>query len=553
MKQLKSERESFKGLWQDIADYVDPFRAQFDVNENNKGNKRASKIIDSTATQCSDVLSAGLMSGMTSPARPWFKLTTQDQDKAKFGKVKEWLDLVTQVMNSTHLRTNIYSTFPYVYRDVGNFGTSPFIVQETKDGSVFHTSPFEIGSYVLGEDHFGRVNTFGREFRMTVGQVVDMFGEYKDGKPDWSNFSNFIKESYEKGNTEKWVTLTHVIHPNRQYSPHKLDAKFKKFKSIYFETNESDDKKILRESGYDLFPILGLRWGAKTGDVYGTSSPAIIALGDIKQLQHGERMTAEALDKIVKPPMKASSSLKESGANLLPAGITWIDDTQANQVFESAYNINFPMNYVEQKQEQIRTRIENAYFKNLFLMLANDQRSGITATEINMRYEEKLVMLGPVLQQFNSDCLDPFIDLSFDYHLRQGLLPPPPEELQGEALKIEYVSTIAQAQKTLGIGNNDKFLNFIGTAAQMNPDVLTKVDFDGLVDDYGDKLSVAPTVIRTRERVEEIRQAQAQAQAQQAQMEQAQMQARAAKDAAAAQTSDGQSLLDQLVGGGSDL
>ncbi len=71
---------------QELADYIDPGRAQFNVTDNNRGDRRNNYIIDSTATFFSNVSGAVLMSGITSPARPWFKLTTQDPDLAMFGK-----------------------------------------------------------------------------------------------------------------------------------------------------------------------------------------------------------------------------------------------------------------------------------------------------------------------------------------------------------------------------------------------------------------------------------------------------------------------------------
>lgn len=544
--QLKNERSSFDPLYRDLAKYIDPSRAQFSITDNNRGDRRNHDIIDSTATFAADVLGAGMTSGITSPARPWFALTTQDPDLAKYGKVKQWLQDVRDIMTATNNRSNVYSTLPNVYKDAGIFGTAPFLMEEEFTGNVFHTTPFDLGTYYIGEDSFGRVNTFVREFRMTVQQLVDKFATYKDGKPDWSNFSNVVKTKYESGNTQDWIEVTHVIAPNREHNPRKFASKFKKFASVYFEKSNNEEK-FLREKGYDLFPVLCPRWNAKAGDVYGTSCPGMNTLGDVKQLQHGELRTAEGLDKLVRPPMKASSTIMNNGANLLPGGVTWIDGTNQDAFFEPVMNINFPFNQVEAKQEQIRKRINEAFHKDLFLMLANDYRSNITAREIDARHEERLMMLGPVLWQFNSDGLDPFIDLSFDYHLRQGMLPPPPEELQGMPLKIEYISIVAQAQKALGINGLDRFLTFVSGAAAMNPGIMDKVDFDAYVDDYADQLSINPKIVRPTDLVQAMRMQQAEAQAQAQQVEMAQAQAKTAKDLS--QTNlDGNNALSAMVG-----
>ena len=61
---------------------------------------------------------------------------------------------------------------------------------EEDSESVIITQSFPIGSYFIAKDHRGRVNTFFREFRMTVRQLVDKFGteDGATGKPDWSKF-----------------------------------------------------------------------------------------------------------------------------------------------------------------------------------------------------------------------------------------------------------------------------------------------------------------------------------------------------------------------------
>ena len=147
----------------------------------------------------------------------------------------------------------------------------------------------------------------------------------------------------------------------------------------------------------------------------------------------------------------------------------------------------------------------------------------ITAREIDERRDEKLLALGPVLEQLNQDLLDPLIDNTFTIMMQRGLLPEPPEEIQGVDLKVEYLSIMAQAQKLIGISTVERFAGFVTGMAQINPEILDKVDFDQMTDVYGEMVSIAPGIIRSDEKVEEIRgaRAQQQQQAQQAAMMQA--------------------------------
>lgn len=522
--QLEAERSSFIGHWRDLSDYILPRRTRFFLADANKGDRRSQKIIDSTATIAARTLRAGMMGGITSPARPWFRLSTPDPAMAEVSPVKIWLDQVTSLMRTVFLKSNLYNVLPLIYGDLGVFGTGALFVEEDPvDVIRFYSLP--IGSYSLSNDEKLRVRVFYREFRMTVRQVVEAFArDAATGEIDWSNISHHVQSMWGQGQKEAWVDIAHVVIPNPDYDPDKLAAKHKRYYSAYYERGGSSTQqanhmafegdKMLRESGFDFFPVLAPRWEVAGEDVYGTTCPGMEALGDIRQLQLGEKRAAQAVEKMVNPPMVAPVSLKTVRTSLLPGDITYADEREGQKGFRPAHEVNPRIQELELKQEQVRQRIRRAFFEDLFLMLATSDRRQITAREIEERHEEKLLALGPVLEQLNQDLLDPLIDITFDIMLRQGIIPEPPEELQGVTLRVEYVSIMAQAQKLVGVAGLERFAGFVGNMAAQtgNPALLDKVDTDQLIDVYGDTLSIPSEIIRSDEDVEAIRQERAQAQ-----------------------------------------
>jgi hypothetical protein len=228
------------------------------------------------------------------------------------------------------------------------------------------------------------------------------------------------------------------------------------------------------------------------------------ALGDIKQLQLQEKRIAQAIEKIVNPPMTGPTSMRQQKASILPGDITYVDATQGGG-FRTAHEIDIKIQEIEHKQDQIRLRVSRCFYEDLFLMLVNIDRKNITATEIAERKEEKLLALGPMLEQLNQDLLDPLIDNTFEIMMRQNLIPPPPNELQGQDLKVEYISIMAQAQKLVGINSIERFSGYVAGVAQVQPEVLDKVNSDQLVDTYGDITSVPPDIIRNDDEVAAIR------------------------------------------------
>lgn len=550
--QLEQEKQSFMPHWRDLSDYILPRRARFNTSDVNRGDRRNLKIYDNTATLAARTLASGMMSGITSPARPWFRITTPDPDLAEYGAVKDWLDIVQNRMTTSYLRSNLYNTLPIMYGDLGTFATAPISIEEDFSGEVFTSKSFPIGSYSIAKDDHGRVNTFYREFRMTVANLIEVFGQKVNGKYDWSNISLHVRNLYDNSQYQSWVDVCHLIMPNPDYDPKKPLSKFKKFLSYYYEKGTNygvtrDQDVYLRSSGYDYFPILCPRWAVTGEDVYGTSCPGMDALGDIKQLQHGEKKTMEAIDKIISPPLKASTSLKNQSASILPGDITYVDNIGGGG-FEPVYQVQFRVQEMEMKQNQVRQRIQRAYYEDLFLMLANSDRRQITAREIEERHEEKLLALGPVLEQLNQDLLDPLTDIVFDIHMRQGLIPPPPQELQGMDLKVEYISIMAQAQKMLGIGSLERFSGFVGQIAQFDPSVLKKVKAHQVIDKYADMVSVPPSILRTDEEVEAIEAQEQKAMQAQQQMQMMQAGAGVAKDLSQAQIGDDQNALSSILG-----
>jgi hypothetical protein len=529
--QMEAERKSFEPHWREINDFLFPRRGRFTVQDANRGDRRSKNIIDSSASFAARTLSAGMMSGMTSPARPWFRLTTPDPDLGEYGPVKEWLHIVTQRMNTVFLRSNLYNVLPIIYNELGGFGTSAMAVLESQR-SVIRCVPFPVGSYSLSLNAELEVDAFARKYRMTVRQLVEMFGlqEGSDNEIDWSKFSQNVKAQWDQRNFETWIDIQHLIVPNTEYDGIRLRSENKRYAQYYLEDGTGQDEVFLEKSGFDDFPVLAPRWEVTGEDIYGTNCPGMMALGDIKQLQLGEKRGMQAIDKMVSPPMVGPTSMRASKASILPGDITYVDTREGQQGFRPAYEVKPDVQQLEYKQERIRYRISRAFFEDLFLMLAtnpNIEDTQKTAREIEERHEEKLLALGPVLEQMNQDLLDPLIDRTFSIMLRQELIPTPPEELEGDDLKVEYLSIMAQSQKMIGLSGMERFSAFVINNAAQLPDaaVMTdKVDFDQMIDEYADMTGIPPRIVRPDEAVAVMRQERAKAQ-------QALEQAQALKDA----------------------
>lgn len=499
---LQDERSSWVSHWREISDYLLPRSGRFISSDRNNGERKHNNILDSTGTRSLRILAAGLMAGMTSPARPWFRLTTNDPELDESSGVKLWLSDVQRMMLMVFSRSNTYRALHSVYEELGAFGTAANIILPDFE-RVIHNQSLTIGEYAIATDYRGQVNTLYREFEMRVGSMVQEFGI--------DAVSSTVRNMWDSRKVDAWVKVLHVIEPRAERDLSKRDAKNMPFRSVYMEIGATDGK-FLRESGFMRFPAVCPRWNAVGGDIYG-NSPAMEALGDIKQLQHEQLRKAQGIDYKTKPPLQLPTGAKANMLDTLPGGLSFVDMAGPSQGIRTAFEVNLDLSHLLNDIQDVRERISSCFYADLFLMMSNDTRSGITATEVAERHEEKLLMLGPVLERLHNELLDPLIEMTFDRMITAGVVPPAPEELKGRELNVEFVSMLAQAQRAVATNSIDRYVSNLGAVAQFKPDVLDKFNADEWADQYADMLGVDPKLIVPGEQVAVIRQQRADEQA----------------------------------------
>lgn len=522
-KRLKDERDAnWLTEWKELGDFISPRSGRWNNEDTNSGKRRDRKIINPRASFAARTLGAGMHTGMTNPASPWAKFGTPDPSLMDFAPVKEWLFAAETAMREVMARSNIYSVLPNRYTEEGVFGTAPMVMQPD-DEDLLRAYPLAVGSYMLANNSRNQVDTLYRDFRMTARQMEQQFGKDKMS----STAKGFLDKS-----PETWIDICHAIEPNEGRDAKLSDNENMPFRSVYWEKS-SDKDSILRKSGFKTFPVMAPRWDVLGEDVYGTG-PGSMCIGSTKAVQLMEMRKAELLEKGVRPPMGAPASLKGQRASILPGSITYLNDMQNGAKFAPLYDVQ-PA-WLGQLRGEIQADseiIDTAFFVDLFLMISQ-MDSVRTAYEIATRKEEKLLMLGPVLERQTDDLLDPLVDMYFNQMLEQSiprwsgllpgapLLPPPPKELAGMDLRVEFTSILAQAQKAIGVSSIERAIGFAGQVATTTQSLspLDLLDADEAMRQYFELIGVPPTLVRADDMVAQIRDQRAQAeQAQQMQQE----------------------------------
>lgn len=533
---LEDERRSYLVHWQELTDVILPRRGRAltqGQRDSNRGGKRNQRIIDSTGTIAARICASGLMSGVTSPARPWFRLSLPDPRLADYAPVKLWLDEVRKRMLRVMAKSNFYNAFATLYEELTVFGTAVNLILED-DQDVIRCYPLTVGEYLLAHDHRLTVDTLYREFTLTTTGLVARFG--------LENCSDQVQQRYRDGQLDDEHRVCHAIEPNDKRVFGYIDNGNMPYRSVYWE---EAGEKPLSISGFKERPFQAARWHLTGAETYGRS-PGMDALPFVRQLQFEQKQKAQGIAKQVNPPMIANVQMKNQEMSVLPGGITYTPNNSSGAGFSPAYQVNIQLGELRADIEDIRNQINQAFFADLFLMISqlDDVRS---ATEIIERKQEKLLMLGPVLERLHDELLDPAVDRIFNIMLHNGLLPEPPVELRGQELDIDYISTLAQAQKAAETGSIERIAGFVGNLAGAKPEVLDKIDFDAAVDEYGDALGISPRIILASDQVKKTRAARTQAMQQQQMAATAQQAVQGAKALSETKLEGGGSALDQVV------
>ncbi|MEM6668550.1 MAG: portal protein [Pseudomonadota bacterium] len=537
---LQTDRDRYKPLWRSTTKLCAPRHGRWLTTERNDGEYKHKDILHEAGLFARRILSAGLMSGMTSPSRPWMELTIDDINRAQYQPHKLWLRTVRDRMLTIFRASNIYTGLFSIYNELGPIGTAAAVLDESYD-TVIHMHPNTVGQYVLATDEHGRVNALFREYEMTVEQIYGKFVT----KHGTDVLPQNIINAYDNGNYDDAFPVRHAIRPRRDFEPGALNGRRFPVQSVYWLPQGTNHKgeRLLDDTGYEETPLVAPRWDVVGNDVYGYG-PGEDSLGSLRALQYMEKDFHVAIAMAARPPTAVPIGMKKGGGSLMPGGRVYVPDGYKEQIYP-IYNTRPDIGSFNGERQNVAERIYQAFYADVITAISSLRRQGggadPTATEIQEIVGEKLVMLGPVIERMQVELIEPIIDRTFSIMVRKGLVPPPPPDMQGHKLKVNHISTLAQAQRSVATGAIQRSTQFMMAYANVIPEVVDNVNHDEVLREYMQMQGLPPSGINPRDAVAAERQRREEQQRQQASIESASQMAAAVKDVGAIETRGGHS------------
>ena len=552
---LRVNRYSWWVHWRELADYFLPRRYKWLITPNQmaRGAPINQHILTSAGCIFSRNLASGLVSGKSSPTSPWFRLKIGKIDSTQTSPISLWLAECERLLYLVFAESNFYNAVAVFYYDLVIFGTGSILIYEDFKNVINCINPC-LGEYYVDIDGKYRPTIFYREFTMTVDACVKEFGI--------DNVSVPIRELYNDtsgANRARELIVAHGIEPNDDGRAAEFGFPTRyAYREYYWEWGGSSSPQgganappgFLRRKGYHENPAITGRWDLVSNDPYGRS-PGMDGLPNQKQLMLETRRKAQAIDKMVNPPLVADVQLKNQPANLTPGGITFVAGYQAagKPGFASVYDTKFPVAEITEDIASVKAELSQIFFNDILRVASQyETRSNVTAVEWDLRKSESLVMLGPVLERIDNEVLKPVIERVFAIANRSGILPPAPAHIQGQMMNIEFVSMLTQAQRAAASGGIERLLQLAGGIVGVDPSVMDNIDVDYALDEYSSLLNNNPKIIRSPEALAQIRQQRQQQMEQAQQAEIAQKLSAGAKNLSGADVGGGQNALQAMMG-----
>ncbi|MCF1458762.1 MAG: portal protein [Shewanella sp.] len=494
---LESDRGTWESHWSEIADYLLPRQAGISETSQVSGQKRTTRIYDSTPQIALERFASVFDSLLTPRQQRWHGLKFSDDYLNQQHNVKLWLEETTNLLFKHRYRptANFTSQNYERWMSVGGFGTGVLYTDYYKDIGLRYRV-IHLKHLFFIENHQGIVDCVYRRFIYTLRQAEQKWGKRLP--------EQLLTLTDNPKNMHRTFPFLHVVGPREDVDAKGLSHTSQPFYSYYICLTS---KTLISEGGYTSFPYSVSRYVTAPDEIYGRS-PAMAALADVKMVNEMSKTDIRAVHKLVDPPLLvADDGVIGSGLNkvkLIPGGLNVGGlDMQGRPLIQPMVT-NARVDINEEKMERRRNQIEDAFMLTLFQILTENPR--MTASEALLRAQEKGVLLSPIIGRQQSEALGPQIERELDLLIQYQKIPPYPMEVQeaaqvGIEIEIDYDAPVNRLQRSEELVGVSRTIELLAPFANMKPEILDIFDLDALSRLSAEVSGVPASVIKSQERL----------------------------------------------------
>lgn len=410
---LKSQRNDYNTMWDNITEFVLPNRGDFS-SKRNRAARKDRRLFDSTAIRANEFLAATLKDGIIPTHDVWGRVQLLESELNIRDDVVEYFDMINNILYAAlnNPTSNFHSQIHEMFLDLCAYGTAILYIDEERGQLRFKS--IHLSEIFIAENKNGTVDTIFRKFQYTPRQAAQQWGEDK--------ISGSLKKKL-KDDPDCKVDILHIVKPNDDYDGMGKGRKNLPFVSYYCEM---DGKHVLEEGGYHEMPYLVVRWTKLVGESYGRS-PAWSAMPDIMMINNLKQILIKASQKAADPIYLLADDGVILPLDTRPGGVNFggIDPVTGRSRVQTLPNdARFDVTYklLESVQEDIRY----AFYVDPLRDRNTDRMTATVALELK---DEKLRFIGPTVGRIQTEGVGPLLRRVYGIIDRAGGFPKPQGEL----------------------------------------------------------------------------------------------------------------------------
>jgi hypothetical protein len=531
-KQLKSERERYRALWDDISkisgigvrpDYI------YDGNED-KARTADEYVDDPTSAISVNQFGDYLLGIMWGTGKNAFTLVPSRYvlERSNPAEVESYFDFITQqtLYHMIHEESGLNNALKAYAYDQASFGTSgigafenPRFKSGVDDNAIFFRA-YGIDNICIDEGKNGNVEIVFATYHWRVNRIISEFCCNEIGDLDEAKIANLpdeIKRAYEKGKLNDKFTLVFGVFPRNDYNPKLMGKRGTKYKGVWFLEKSEHDNKIFATYDYSSKPIAVARMIKLRGEIYGRSSGSML-LSSIKAVNFMVGTAIEAIEKMTNPALGIMNNaiFGDAVLDVSPQGLTTFNQAamgQNGQPIFPLYDVGDPSALIQFLIPYLNEKIVSAFKIDALLDFNSAQQ--MTATESLQRYAIRGKSLAGILIQQKTECLAPLVKRCVTLLGNVGELGVNPETFEERAkillergrpervipqsvvevmregrawFEIQFNNELEKMTKTETIEALVQILQAVGGIASMYPQIIEAVNWYQMLKDINDNL-----------------------------------------------------------------
>jgi hypothetical protein len=464
-------KDLFEDLYRDAYEFALPQRQLYGYWEgNSQGNKKMTRVFDSTAITSTQRFANRLQSGIFPPQRKWCRLEPGvDIPADRTAQAQAVLDAYNEKMFAVLKQSNFDIAIGEFLLDLA-VGTAAMLVQPGDDVQTINFIPVPMFLIAYEEGANGQVDKIFRRMRMK-GEAITQ--QWRDAEMPVD-----VAQRIEQKPTDEVELLEATMYDSERgdWCYHVLD-KTTKQELVYRRT--------------DTNPWVIARYMKVAGEIYGRG-PLLTALPDIKTLNKTLELLLKNASLAVAGVYTAADDgvLNPQTVKLLPGAIIAVarnggPQGESLKPLPRSGDFNVSQIVINDLRQNIKRVL-------LDESLPPDNMSARSATEVVERMKELAQNLGSAFGRLINETMVPLVGRILGVMDEKGMIDLP-LRVNGLEVKVSPVAPLAMAQNMEEV---NAIMQFMQITAAMGNEGQLAVKAGDAIDFIGDKLGV-PASVRT--------------------------------------------------------